>query len=78
MSDKVLVTARKDDEAVWQRVLDRDAYYFQRFREMMEVDLDSGRSITITPLSDLEALALGQDELPDGSVSSVVWSGRPG
>lgn len=78
MSDKVLVTARKDDEAeaAWSRVLDRDSEYFQRFREVMQVDLDAGRSITITPLTDLEALLL--DEPPDGAVSSASWAGRPG
>ena len=74
MIDKVLVTVRKDDEAeaVWSRVLDRDADYFQRFRDAMQVDLDRGHSITIMPLSDLEAVLL------DGAMSSVSWPERPG
>ena len=78
MSDKVLVTVRKDDEAeaVWSRALDRDSAYFQRFRDMMQVDLDAGRSLTITPLSDLEALAL--DDPPDGTTSYVEFPGRSG
>ena len=56
-SDKVLVSAYAvgpdSAEPVWQRVLDRDSTYFQHFRDVMQVDLDAGRSITITPLSDL-------------------------
>lgn len=76
MSDKVLVTVRKDDETapVWQRILDRDSSYFQRFRDMMQVDLDRGYAITITPLSDLQALAI---QAHDG-ISSVSWARWPG
>ena len=66
---RVLVTVRKGDEAdpergirlpVRQEVMDRDSAYFQDFRAAMQADLDWGHSITITPLSDLDADAMTQ------------------
>ena len=53
--DWVDVTIRQRDGTILsQRVMDRDAAYFQDFRRNAEADLAEGHSITIIPREELE------------------------